>query len=92
MIFGSLALLVPPQRERSAAADVRCYHISLLWVAAQLISHPVFDRDDWHFMALRMPWPWIWRPLMITLASRHTSQSCARSSFRCAILQRLRGG
>jgi hypothetical protein len=35
-----------------------------LWVAAQLITHAAFDRDDWHFIALKMRWPWIWRPTL----------------------------
>jgi hypothetical protein len=41
--------------------------LSLLWVAAQLIAHPVLDHDDWHFIALRRHWPWVWRPLLATV-------------------------
>ena len=39
--------------------------ISLFWFAAQLIDHPIVDRDDWAFIARRLEWPWIWRPIMV---------------------------
>jgi hypothetical protein len=40
--------------------------ISLFWFAAQLISHPIFNHDDWAFIAHRMGWSWVWRPTMAT--------------------------
>ena len=67
VIFGALALSLPLHRLGDAAARLTLLMfgaISLLWVAAQLVVHPVFDRDDWHFIALRMHWPWAWRPLL----------------------------
>jgi hypothetical protein len=39
--------------------------ISLFWFAAQLIDHPIVNRDDWAFIARRMQWPWVWRPIMV---------------------------
>ena len=39
--------------------------LSLFWFAAQLIDHPIANRDDWAFIARRMEWPWIWRPIMV---------------------------
>jgi len=41
--------------------------ISLFWFAAQLIAHPIFNRDDWAFVARRMGWSWVWRPIMATI-------------------------
>ena len=70
VIFGALALGVPLQRVHNHAMRLMLLMfgaISLLWVAAQLIAHPAFDRDDWHFIAMRMHWPWIWRPLMAVI-------------------------
>ena len=67
MIIGALALMIPPHRVHNTAIRLALLMfgaISLFWVAAQLITHPVFDRDDWHFIALRMHWPWIWRPTL----------------------------
>jgi hypothetical protein len=40
---------------------------SLFWFAAQLISHPIFNRDDWAFVARRMGWSWVWRPIMASI-------------------------
>ena len=40
---------------------------SLFWFAAQLIDHPIVNQDDWAFIARRMEWPWIWRPIMIVI-------------------------
>jgi hypothetical protein len=41
--------------------------ISLFWFAVQLITHPIGNRDDWAFVARRMGWPWMWRPIMATI-------------------------
>jgi hypothetical protein len=41
--------------------------ISLFWFAAQLIDHPIVDRDDWAFIARRMEWAWVWRPIMVAV-------------------------
>jgi hypothetical protein len=41
--------------------------LSLFWFAAQLIEHPIADRDDWAFIAHRMGWPEIWRPIMVAI-------------------------
>lgn len=41
--------------------------ISLFWFAVQLITHPIFNRDDWAFVARRMGWSWIWRPIMAAI-------------------------
>jgi hypothetical protein len=40
---------------------------SLFWFAAQLIDHPILNKDDWAFIARRMEWPWIWRPIMVVI-------------------------
>jgi hypothetical protein len=40
---------------------------SLFWFAAQLITHPMGNRDDWAFVAHRMGWSWVWRPIMMTI-------------------------
>ena len=39
--------------------------LSLFWFASQLITHPLGNRDDWFFVARRMGWPWVWRPIMM---------------------------
>ncbi|GLH77383.1 hypothetical protein SSBR45G_22910 [Bradyrhizobium sp. SSBR45G] len=67
VISGALALTIPLRHVHSAATRLALLMfgaISLLWVAAQLISHPAFDRDDWHFIAQRMHWSWLWRPTL----------------------------
>lgn len=40
---------------------------SLFWFAGQLISHPIGNRDDWAFVARRMGWSWVWRPIMAAI-------------------------
>ncbi|MGJ4931627.1 hypothetical protein ACQR1I_09100 [Bradyrhizobium sp. HKCCYLS2038] len=70
VICGGLAMTVPLGRIGNAATRLAVLMfgaISLLWVAAQLISHPAFDRDDWHFIAARMHWPWMWRPTLAAI-------------------------
>lgn len=37
--------------------------LSLFWFAGQLIDHPLVNRDDWAFIARRMGWSWVWRPI-----------------------------
>lgn len=72
VIFGALALSLPLHRLDDVAARLTLLMfgaISLLWVAGQLVVHPVFDRDDWHFIALRMHWPWAWRPLLAVIGA-----------------------
>jgi hypothetical protein len=36
---------------------------NLFWFAGQLILHPLTDGDTWAFLAHRLQWPWIWRPI-----------------------------
>jgi hypothetical protein len=70
VVFGALALKIPTTLFRSQAVRLSLLvfgSVSLFWFAAQLIDHAAFNRDDWHFIALRMHWPWEWRPLMIGL-------------------------
>ncbi|WP_158932373.1 hypothetical protein [Acidisphaera sp. S103] len=40
---------------------------SLFWFAGQLITQPLFNRDDFFFVAHRMGWSWVWRPVMGTI-------------------------
>lgn len=68
--FGAIALAVLFYRTRNSAFRLTLLMfgaISLLWIAAQLVAHAAFDRDDWHFIAVRMQWPWVWRPTMVIL-------------------------
>jgi hypothetical protein len=70
VLFGAFALAVPPNRISSPAAYLTLLMFgvtSLFWFAGQLITHAAFNRDDWHFIALRMHWPWIWRPVMVLI-------------------------
>jgi hypothetical protein len=70
LLFGALALAVPLHRIRGPATRLVLLMfgaISLFWFAAQLIDHAALDRDDWHFIALRLHWPWVWRPLMVVV-------------------------
>jgi hypothetical protein len=41
--------------------------LSLFWFSGQLITQPLFNRDDFFFVAHRMEWSWIWRPVMGTV-------------------------
>jgi len=70
VVFGAVALKIPPTLIRNPPLRLSLLvfgSISLFWFAAQLVDHAAFDRDDWHFIALRMHWPWVWRPLMVGL-------------------------
>jgi len=35
----------------------------LFWFAGQLIGHALVNGDDWAFIAGRMGWSWVWRPI-----------------------------
>lgn len=39
--------------------------LSMFWFASQLITHPLGNGDDWYFVARRMGWPPVWRPIMV---------------------------
>jgi len=41
--------------------------ISLFWFAGQLIFHALHNRDDWFFVARRMGWSPVWRPIAVAL-------------------------
>ena len=68
VLFGVLALAVYRRRGLGPSGQLILLMfgaISLFWFAGQLIIHAAFDRDDWHFIALRMHWPAVWRPVMV---------------------------
>lgn len=66
LLAGTLALAVPRHRLPAGVRLVLLMFgaISLFWFAAQLITHAALNRDDWHFIAKRQHWPWVWRPIL----------------------------
>lgn len=70
VFFGALAFIVPLKRIDSPAmrlSQLIFGAISLFWFAAQLVFHAALDRDDWHFIALRLHWQPVWRPIMAAI-------------------------
>jgi hypothetical protein len=66
----SIALLSFKIRSRVARLVLILFGgFSLFWFAAQLIDHPIVNRDDWAFIARRMEWPPIWRPIMVVIGA-----------------------
>jgi len=68
LLCGALALMAPSNHVRSPVVYLILLMfgaISLFWLAAQLVAHAAFNRDDWHFIALRNHWPWGWRPVFM---------------------------
>jgi hypothetical protein len=63
--FGLLSLQIPSRAARFIL--VLFGALSLFWFAAQLIDHAIIDRDDWGFIARRMGWSWVWRPVAATI-------------------------
>lgn len=64
----SIALLSLKIRNRVARLVLILFGaFSLFWFAAQLIDHPIANKDDWAFIARRMEWPWVWRPIMVVI-------------------------